>query len=190
MRLKETILEEMERRKNERIQKVAENKKGDEYFKGAVIMAYTEGCEDMKRAFEEAHVPLEPEEYVNLAMRTNDGKCTERMNEWQQGNATLQTVPFPEPIDTGALLNACLGLSGEVGELLDMIKKWIFHKTPMDVDHLEKELGDVCWYIALFCHSTGLNLEKVMEKNIEKLKARYPEGFDTEKANNRAEGDI
>ena len=121
-------------------------------------------------------------EYQNLAMRTNDGKATLRLENIIDNNNLM--------CDVGGILNACLGLSGEVGELLDMIKKWIFHKTPMDVDHLEKELGDVCWYIALFCHSTGIDWEEVLEKNIAKLKARYPEGFDTEKANNRAEGDI
>ena len=188
MNLKEAILEEMERRTKARTEQIEAREPGS--FKEGIIKTYHEGCRDMTEAVEDARFPMEIQEYVNLAMRTNDGHCTDRLNEWQQGKATLQTAPFPEPIDTGALLNACLGLSGEVGELLDMIKKWIFHKTPMDVDRLEKELGDVCWYIALFCHSTGINWEEVLEKNIAKLKARYPEGFDTEKANNRAEGDI
>lgn len=55
---------------------------------------------------------------------------------------------------------------------------------------LKKELGDVMWYMAMICYSFGFNLDEILQMNIDKLKARYPEGFDTERANHRAEGDI
>ena len=48
----------------------------------------------------------------------------------------------------------------------------------------------MCWYIAMICHSMGWNLSEIMQMNIDKLKARYPEGFDTEKSNHRKEGDV
>lgn len=50
-------------------------------------------------------------------------------------------------------INACLGLSGEVGEFNDMIKKWIFHEKEFDEEHAKKEMGDVMWYIAMMCHT-------------------------------------
>ena len=113
-------------------------------------------------------------EYQELAMRTNDGKAT-----WRLSNLTTKGE------DTGEVLNACLGLSGEVGEFNDMIKKWIFHEKDLDVNELEKELGDVLWYVAMCCDAFGWDMSEVMERNIEKLKKRYPDGFDVVRANNR-----
>lgn len=119
-------------------------------------------------------------EYQKLAMRTNDGRATERLEE------KIIKVNKSEP-DYGGIINSSLGLSGEVGELNDTIKKWIFHEKPLDEDELCKELGDILWYIAMFCESMNWNMEEVMQQNIDKLKKRYPEGFDIERANNREE---
>lgn len=69
-------------------------------------------------------------------------------------------------------------------------KKWIFHEKDFDEVHAKKELGDVMWYVALICDSFGWNLDEILGMNIDKLKARYPKGFDTVLANNRKEGDI
>lgn len=95
-----------------------------------------------------------------------------------------------ESKDFGGILNACLGLSGEVGEFNDMIKKWIFHEKQLDIDHAKKEAGDICWYLAMLCESFGWSLDEIMQMNVDKLKARYPQGFDIERANHRAEGDV
>ena len=120
-------------------------------------------------------------EYLKLAMRTNDGKCNDRLSG---------TVCSYMLVDIGEVLNASLGLSGEVGELNDLIKKFIFHKKPMDGWLFRRELGDIMWYVALMCHACGYDLDEIMQMNIEKLKARYPEGFDVKKANNRKDGDV
>lgn len=119
-------------------------------------------------------------EYQNLAMRTNDHKATQRL----VGKAVIDGV------DLGGIFNACLGLSGEVGEFNDMVKKWVFHENELDIDHAKKELGDIAWYLAMACESFGWNLDEIMQMNVDKLKTRYPEGFDTSRANNRADGDI
>lgn len=118
-------------------------------------------------------------EYQQYAMRTNDGKATER----------LETFVSDGRVDIGGILNGCLGLAGESGEFLDMIKKWIFHDKPLDEEHAKKEVGDVCWYIAMICHSFGWNLDEIMRMNVDKLKARFPDGFSTERANNRKSND-
>lgn len=128
-------------------------------------------------------------EYQNLAMRTNDGNGTSRLKSF----ANTQDFYRGELLlgmDAGGILNACLGLSGEVGEFNDMIKKWIFHEKELDVDHLEKECGDILWYIALMCNSFGWNMDEIMQMNIDKLQARYPNGFDINRANNRKNGDV
>ena len=125
-------------------------------------------------------------EYQNLAMRTNDGNATNRLLNLTLSDTTENGIGE----DTGTILLACLGLSGEVGEFNDMIKKWIFHEKDLDEEHLKKELGDIMWYIAMMCHAFRWNLDEIMEMNINKLKARYPEGFDTNRSNNRENGDV
>ena len=125
-------------------------------------------------------------EYQDLAMRTNDGKATNRLLNMTLSDTTKNRIEE----DAGEILNACLGLSGEVGEFNDMIKKWIFHEKDLDKEHLKKELGDIMWYIAMMCHTFGWDLDEIMELNINKLKARYPEGFNIVRANNREIEDV
>ena len=132
-------------------------------------------------------------EYQKLAMRTNDGKATDRLND------KIEMIEFfkdakagrpAEKYDLGGIFNAAFGLSGEVGEFNDMLKKWVFHEKELDVVHAKKELGDIMWYVAMMCHSFGWELDEILQINVDKLKARYPDGFDVNLANNRKEGDI
>lgn len=133
---------------------------------------------------------MQGNEYQALAMRTNDKKSTDRLEkkiaDLKIGNRGEDSLN----IELGGVLNASLGLSGEVGELNDMLKKWIFHEKQMDTEHLKREISDVCWYLALMCESFGFNFDEIMQINIDKLKARYPQGFDTYRANHRQAGDI
>ena len=85
------------------------------------------------------------------------------------------------------LANAALGLTGEAGEVADVIKKHLFHATPLDQDALAKELGDCLWYIGAFATVLGLSLDDIAQRNIDKLRMRYPDGFDTERSRNRTE---
>ena len=118
-------------------------------------------------------------EYQDLAMRTNDGKCTERLNvEIEKGQGI---------VDVGGIINACLGLAGEVGEVNDMIKKTIFHRHQIEGEDIKKEISDCMWYIALMCESFGFNMNEIAEINIEKLKKRYPDGFSEKASINRVE---
>ena len=137
---------------------------------------------------------MQGKEYVKLAMRTNDRKATDRLEEQIWINYFMDKDGYmildEDGIDLGGVFNACLGLSGEVGEFNDMIKKWIFHEKPFDEVHAKKELGDVLWYVAMMCHSFGWDLDEIMQMNVDKLKARYPQGFSVELANNRKDGDI
>lgn len=123
-------------------------------------------------------------EYQALAMRTNDRKGTERLLFFANVANKHGVEEF------GGVLNGCLGLAGESGEVLDMVKKWVFHEKDLDKDHLKKELGDVMWYVAMLCESFGFDLDEILQMNVDKLKARYPEGFDPDKANNRKPGDV
>ena len=92
--------------------------------------------------------------------------------------------------DIEQIQNAVMGMAGEAGEALDIVKKWMYQGHDLDLEHLWREAGDVLWYIALLCTVTGMDMEEIMEENIDKLKARYPEKFDTSLSQNRKEGDI
>ena len=83
------------------------------------------------------------------------------------------------------LLNGALGLCGESGEFADMMKKHIFQGHDLDKVEAAKELGDICWYIAISAYALDYNLEEVMQMNIDKLMKRYPDGFDADKSINR-----
>lgn len=78
-----------------------------------------------------------------------------------------------------------LKLCGEAGEIAEHIGKGVFHRHGIDRDHLIKELGDVLWYVAALCTKLGVPMSEVMERNIEKLDRRYPDGWDTERSINR-----
>jgi len=88
------------------------------------------------------------------------------------------------------LVNYCFGLMGEVGELLDHIKKVLFYGHPVNKPLIREEAGDVLWYLANLLRELGIEMDEVMAGNIEKLKLRYPNGFSPERSRNRkASGD-
>jgi len=83
------------------------------------------------------------------------------------------------------VLHMILGMMTETGELADVFKKSLAYNKPIDWVNVQEELGDLMWYIAGFCKICDIDLEVVLHKNMEKLKARYPEKFNSDKANNR-----
>ena len=115
---------------------------------------------------------MTPNEYQTLAMRTASGISTS----------------CPENL----LLQGVMGMSGESGEALDIVKKIMFQGHELNEatkEHLIRELGDVLWYVATTAEALNVPLETVMQVNIDKLRARYPKRFDTERSQHREEGD-
>lgn len=78
---------------------------------------------------------------------------------------------------SGGIMNAVLGLVGEVGEVVELIKKSKFHGKTYDSDKYEEEIGDVFYYLYALCDELLLDPKEVMRKNVAKLAARYPNGF-------------
>jgi NTP pyrophosphatase (non-canonical NTP hydrolase) len=78
------------------------------------------------------------------------------------------------------LLNAALGLAGEVGEVVEHIKKYSFHNQPLEVRDVLREAGDVLWYLNLLVNTLESNLETVAEDNLLKLERRHPEAFSSD----------
>ena len=85
--------------------------------------------------------------------------------------------------------HALWGLASEVGELQGLYQK-AYQGHKIDSEHAKKEVGDICWMIAEYCTAQGWDLGDVMQLNIDKLKARYPEGFDADHSLHRKEGDV
>lgn len=83
------------------------------------------------------------------------------------------------------LINGVMGLCGESGEVIDLVKKHLAQGHPLDKEKMAKELGDVAWYLAECAYAIDYNLEDILQMNIDKLKKRYPEGFDENKSINR-----
>ena len=109
-------------------------------------------------------------------------------NEYQ--TLALRTIN-PSLTHHQQLQNGLMGLCGEAGECIDLLKKYMFQgHTERDMTHLASELGDCAWYLAVSAAMIGYDLEDIFKMNIEKLKKRYPEGFDEERSMVRAEGDI
>ena len=90
----------------------------------------------------------------------------------------MRTAKFD--LDRDKALLFIIGAGGELGEVLEIVKKVVYHDKPLDdtvLDKLEEELGDVLWYLFYFATVLGFSVEKIMTRNIEKLAKRYPEGY-------------
>lgn len=125
----------------------------------------------MKGRFTWAEI-LEGKHLIGLTTPTRQEPMT--LQEYQElAGRTLQKHRRP----TDAAANMAMGLAGESGELVDLMKKVLFHGHPFELETMTLELGDVLWYLAGLCTVHGMSLEDVARRNVEKLKARYPEGF-------------
>ena len=85
------------------------------------------------------------------------------------------------------LINGVMGLCGESGEAIDIVKKHLAQGHHLDKEHLIKELGDIAWYLAATAYALDVNLEEVFQLNIDKLKKRDPDGFEIKKSIERCE---
>ena len=99
------------------------------------------------------------------------------INEYQK---LAMTTLNPELSKKDVLINGVMGLCGESGEAIDIVKKHLAQGHPLDREKLIKELGDIAWYLAETATALDVSLEAVLEGNIEKLRRRYPEGFASE----------
>lgn len=110
-----------------------------------------------------------------------------KVNEYQE--LAMKTLN-PKLDKKDVLINSVMGLCGESGEAIDIVKKWMAHGHELDRAHLIKELGDIAWYLAEAATALDASLEEVLQANIEKLKKRFPEGFDESRSKERAKDDI
>ena len=106
------------------------------------------------------------------------------VNEYQR---LAMTTLNPALDKKDVLINGVMGLCGESGEAIDIVKKWLAQGHELDKEKLAKELGDIAWYLAETATALDLELEDIFQANIDKLKKRYPQGFNSERSVHRAE---
>lgn len=109
------------------------------------------------------------------------------VNDYQR---KAQRTHNPELTQEQALLNGLMGLCGEAGEAIDILKKSLMQGAELDEEHLIKELGDVAWHLAEAATALNIPLDEILQRNIKKLESRYPDGFNAERSANRVSGDI
>ena len=110
-----------------------------------------------------------------------------QVNDYQK--AAMETLN-PALDKKEVLINSVMGLCGESGEAIDIVKKWLMQGHELDREHLIRELGDVAWYLAEAATALDVPLEAVFQGNLDKLRQRFPNGFDTGASVNRKEGDL
>ena len=108
-------------------------------------------------------------------------------NEYQQ--LAMRTLN-PELSRKDILINSVMGLCGESGEAIDIVKKWLAQGHELDKAKLAKELGDIAWYLAEAATALDIPLGDILQGNIDKLKARYPEGFEADRSRIRLQEDL
>lgn len=109
-----------------------------------------------------------------------------KLNEYQE--MSKRTLPSCYHSKTKRILNLsnyAMGLAGESGEVVDLLKKHLHHDHQLDRQELKNELGDTLHYLAGIASMVGLSLEDVATANIEKLRKRYPTGFNSQDSINR-----
>ena len=110
-----------------------------------------------------------------------------QVNEYQKAAmATLNLALDKKDV----LINSVMGLCGESGEAIDIVKKWLMQGHELDKEHLVRELGDVAWYLAEAATALDIPLEAVFQGNLDKLRQRFPNGLDTGASVNRKENDL
>lgn len=108
-------------------------------------------------------------------------------NEYQK--LAMRTCSIPHIDKENMMRHAIFGLASEAGEVCGIFQKQ-YQGHSIDIEHLKKELGDCLWMIAEACYALNIGMEEVMETNINKLKIRYPDGFDPCRSIHRKDGDI
>ena len=110
-----------------------------------------------------------------------------KIHEYQE---LAMTTLNPELSKRDVLINSVMGLCGESGEAIDIVKKWLAQGHQLDKERLAQELGDIAWYLAEAATALDIPLAQIFQGNIDKLKKRYPDGFEVKRSLVRPEGDL
>ena len=132
---------------------------------------------------------IDSNKYIDFVRQTTSPAST----NYADLLSRLSQLEVESDVDVPRLLTAALGMTAEAGEFTEVVKKIFLQGKPYNeesVFHMKRELGDIMWYISQACIALDTSIEDIIYMNIEKLEARYPDGFEAFRSNNRDEGDI
>ena len=133
---------------------------------------------------------VDTKKYLNFVAQTTSPASS----DYAELMKRMTQLEVEQDADVPRLLTAALGISAEAGEFTEVVKKIILQGKPYNeenVFHMKRELGDICWYLAQAFMALDTDFDEILEMNVEKLSARYPEGtFDVHKSENRKDGDV
>ena len=133
---------------------------------------------------------VDTKKYLNFVAQTTSPASS----DYAELMKRMTQLEVEQDADVPRLLTAALGISAEAGEFTEVVKKIILQGKPYNeenVFHLKRELGDICWYLAQAFMALDTDFDEILEMNVEKLSARYPEGtFDVHESENRKDGDV
>jgi len=133
---------------------------------------------------------IDPQKYIEFVHKTT----SQASLDWPTLAARLSELEVKDDCNVTQLMTAAFGLTAEAGEFTEVVKKMFLQGKPYteeNIFHMKRELGDIMWYMAQACMALDISFDEVLQMNVEKLSARYPEGtFDVHYSENRKEGDL
>lgn len=117
---------------------------------------------------------MNPNEYQKLCERT---ECNNEIARYRFHNSPNAV----QSITATRLFHAALGLGSESGELMSLLRRWIYYGKDLDLPKVMDELGDIAYFLATACNAVGVDMNLILAANVAKLRARYPDGFDEKK---------
>ena len=160
----------------------------DEYEHSEYWYDYTRNDPNRENPFKK--MPVDTEKYLDFV---HDVTSTESL-DYAALLTRMNKLELEDDCNLPQLLTAALGLTAESGEFSEVVKKIILQGKPYNEDnvfHMQRELVDICWYIAQACMSLDTTFDEIIEMNVDKLKKRYPGGeFNVHQSENRKEGDL
>jgi len=133
---------------------------------------------------------IDPNKYIEFVKQTTSKPSL----DWPTLAARLSELEVRDDCNVTQLMTAAFGLTAEAGEFTEVVKKMFLQGKPYteeNIFHMKRELGDIMWYMAQACMALDISFDEVLQMNVEKLSARYPEGtFDVHYSENRQEGDL
>ena len=140
----------------------------------------------------EKNMTISTKDYQNF-VKSTISKPSSNFQELIASLTTLDNAGKEFNVSVPELLTSAVGLSSESGEFTEVVKKLIFQGKPLTEEnafHMKRELGDICWYLSVACSALNTTLDEILIMNVEKLSARYPQGFEIIKSEVRVDGDI
>ena len=135
-------------------------------------------------------MPVDTQKYLQFV----EGVTSNESLHYPALVSRMNNLELEDDCNVPQLLTAALGLTAESGEFTEIVKKILLQGKPYNEDnvfHMKRELGDICWYLAQAFMALDTDFDEILDMNIEKLSARYPEGtFDAYYSENRKEGDL